>query len=386
MPPGAELFREIIVLPGNHDHHLWEATRENQYVQYLGRNSGSPMLEAPWSTTKIFMDMAGEDRLATELLTAVARRLPNLREYEILMAYPNFGLVREDRCIAIHHGHFIESAYQAMSTAISLAFPDHKMPATVYDLELENAAWIDFFWSALGSSGEIGQRIENVYEATRDEAALRRIADNLAAGIANRYDFPFSGPAWAKRLALQPLLRKIASRGAGSLERQRRERSDGLPLSGDAVEGLNTYVELLLRAQIEEEHGPVPASVSFVFGHSHKPFERAMEFSGYALPVAVLNTGGWVVDTLQPDSSIGGSAVLIDDELNAVNLRFYNEGSYDAWVNEVRRPGAPGTGLHDQVEALLRSDPAPWRELGITIKAEVELRERWLAKRIQGPR
>src|SRR5512142_2878947 len=37
MPPHNELFGEIVYVPGNHDHHVWQTAREAQYLNYLGR-------------------------------------------------------------------------------------------------------------------------------------------------------------------------------------------------------------------------------------------------------------------------------------------------------------------------------------------------------------
>jgi metallophosphoesterase superfamily enzyme len=35
---GDRLFKEIVYIPGNHDHHLWETAREAQYVNYISRS------------------------------------------------------------------------------------------------------------------------------------------------------------------------------------------------------------------------------------------------------------------------------------------------------------------------------------------------------------
>ena len=61
MPPGYELFGNIVYIPGNHDHHLWESARETQYVMnYLAKKSrenflifpGTPPISS-WKTTLI---------------------------------------------------------------------------------------------------------------------------------------------------------------------------------------------------------------------------------------------------------------------------------------------------------------------------------------------
>src|SRR5258708_653003 len=54
---GERVFKEIIFIPGNHDHHLWETAREAQYVNYISRNDSQgpgTELKIPWHTTKMF--------------------------------------------------------------------------------------------------------------------------------------------------------------------------------------------------------------------------------------------------------------------------------------------------------------------------------------------
>ena len=47
-------------LPGNHDHHMWQASREAQYSNHLERLAPSAPIEPPWDTTKVVMDLAGK--------------------------------------------------------------------------------------------------------------------------------------------------------------------------------------------------------------------------------------------------------------------------------------------------------------------------------------
>ena len=43
-----ELFEQIIFIPGNHDHHLWETARESQYVDYImAKNPGGQHWNPP---------------------------------------------------------------------------------------------------------------------------------------------------------------------------------------------------------------------------------------------------------------------------------------------------------------------------------------------------
>lgn len=376
MPANSELFGEIICLAGNHDHHLWETAREAQYAGHLRRNAAAGGIDAPWHTTKTFVDTQSKDRLAHELLTAIAHRHSHLARagLEILMAYPSFGLADADRgCVIFHHGHFIEPVYYLMSTVDTLLASGRELPATLEEMERENFAWIDFFWSAMGRSGQFGEDVERIYEASGDPRSLRGIMDTLAVNIARRYDLPLRLPEFAEEAALKALLRAVASGVARIQERQ--QTSDVLTAS--SRQGLRRFLEVLLPNHVRDKDGrAIPEPMTFVFGHTHKPFEESASLAGYARPAAILNQGGWVVDSRQPQPLCGGAIVLVDDELNAVSLRMYNEDRF-----EVRAAAAQPNPLLAHVEKLIARDPGPWRAFSETARVEVRERAENLASR-----
>jgi hypothetical protein len=162
MKPGEELFDKTIYFnPGNHDHHLWESARETQYIEeYLPSTKWGDHLDAPWHATNMFL---GEyDPVPCYLLDRLLRRYGSAYEAgaqpHFFVVYPNFGLRRADgqRCVIFSHGHYIESIYRLMTGLRSTLFPDRAEPDTIWELESENFAWVDFFWSTLGRSGEFG--------------------------------------------------------------------------------------------------------------------------------------------------------------------------------------------------------------------------------------
>src|SRR3989304_8283830 len=108
----------------------------------------------------------------------------------------------------------------------------------------------------------------------------------------------------------------------------RYRENKGRPLSEDAEKGLWSYMNGPLKEQIMTElKGNMPADVTFVFGHTHKPFQEDMNFKGYPAWANVYNTGAWVVETVAPQPLHGGAVVLIDNDLNAAALRMYNENA-----------------------------------------------------------
>ena len=189
---------------------------------------------------------------------------------------------------------------------------------------------------------------------------------------------------WLEEKALSGLLRwLVIKQVAGKQERQRPvEEEGGIPLSATGREGLKQYLRVFLRGQMETEGAGVPDAVSFVFVHTHKPFEDAMKCEGYWQDVKILNTGGWMVDTVEPDLPHGAAAVLLDEELNVVSLRFFNEGRYVAQVEEPLAPGQAHGALYAHVAGIVKAELEPWRSLGTTIAREVPRRAKLLESRI----
>jgi hypothetical protein len=60
--------------------------------------------------------------------------------------------------------------------------------------------------------------------------------------------------------------------------------------------------------------------------YTHKPFQKDMTFEFFGKrKIHVYNSGGWVVDRIIPGPMYGGAVVLLDENLNTVSLRMYNE-------------------------------------------------------------
>jgi hypothetical protein len=134
---------------------------------------------------------------------------------------------------------------------------------------------------------------------------------------------------------------------------------------------------------METEGASVPGRLTFVLGHTHKPFVEAMECEGYGGGVKILNTGGWVVDTIRRDPHHGAAVVLVDEEMNAVSLRLFNEERYEARVEEPLAPGQRHGALYAHLRGIVGAKPEPWRGLGTTVAREVELRAGHLAARLR---
>lgn len=394
LPKGEQdrLFDRIVYIPGNHDHHLWESARESSYVDGVVRqHTPGTALPIPYHTTNMF-EKDGSPLVRCFLLSELVARFPHLEKFEVRVAYPNYGVLSPNgrRCALFHHGHFVEPLYHLISILKTLLFPHRKMPQRVWDIEAENFAWIDFLWSTLGRSGEAGKDIELIYEKMQDRDEFKKVLYNLAAGLAERYDLPGWGDRMEARI-LKWIFNAVVNQMTAT---ERHKPSSDEPgsslrryLSEDAEKGLRKYLDGPVWEQYTNELGGTrPADVTLVFGHTHKPFQTDMNFGRYPQWVNVYNTGGWVVETRDPEPVHGGAIVLLDEGLHATSIRMYNEpdhpGLTPVVVEEAKHPGEPASAFHEAIAARVDPDAEPWKSFAEVAATTISKRAANLSARI----
>jgi hypothetical protein len=374
-PKGKEPLIEakIIFNPGNHDHHLWETARETQYVEFLegkrGRKAPRELLP-PWHTTKMF----NPDLVPSYLLNAVIHRHPHLSErgVQIGTVYPNFGLLNDagSKCLIFSHGHFVEPVYMLMTILADFVFPRRSAPKQMWEVETENFAWIDFFWSVMGRSGAVGKDIEQFYDMLLVPQARAGLIRQLARA-SGRHWFQ-KWPKLGEFLALfsVPFISGEVKR-LGAFEK----RKPGEALTEEAQRGLKGYIDGPLATQISTEcKKPMRAQTTFVFGHTHKPFSASMKCEHFPDLLSVYNSGGWVVDTADPERAHGGAIVLADEKLNVVSVRMYNESeNQDRSPVKVETADGIKNPLSEQVSRLVDNDKDPWVSFAKVAAASVDI-------------
>jgi hypothetical protein len=355
----------VYYLPGNHDHHLWESAREAQYVEHLRHLAANDVIEPPWHTTRLLPERQ-PPWTASDLISTLIQRRPGGSDVAVRVVYPNLALTAGDgrRCLVVSHGHFTEPIYRLMSRLQELLFPDQVNPAekaSIATVEIENFAWIDFFWSTLGRSGDVGVDVGLIYAELGSTPKLEALAENLVRGLIDMGH----GPAW---------LRSVEGNLACTLVRHevrrvtRSERATPkVTLSPKTRLGLRQYLEGVVHQQLVEEIGTVPAEVGFVFGHTHKPFVEDWSVVGYPGLVRIYNTGGWVVDSAEPAITQGGVAVLLDEDLNAASLQFYRQRS-DGGTDPPQLL-APGGGPPNPLQTRLAAEIDPKAEVWRAVAA-----------------
>src|SRR6202167_2599781 len=216
---GSPVFDPVIhYVPGNHDHHQWEVAREGQYAGYVSGLPGMAALDAPWHTTKL---RSSDERpeASSVLLTALTRSQPGGSAAEVQVSYPNLALQSGSGrpSLLVSHGHFTESIYSMMSRLRDTLYPGQRRepPTDIAALEEENFAWIDFFWSTLGRSGQVGTDMGLIYADLTSPSDIDALVSNLTVGLLARG----KGPAWlhpAEHWVLNAIFKREANRVARS--------------------------------------------------------------------------------------------------------------------------------------------------------------------------
>jgi hypothetical protein len=369
---GRPLFSRIIFVPGNHDHHFWELARESAYAAYLKTVPRGGVLHPPWHVSNLFIDRRSR-KLVSLLLSDLLHRSPAYAGLDVEVAYPNLGFITDDgrRAVVFHHGHYLEEIYRAMTTAADMLFPHRIRPARVWDLEAENFAWIDFFWSTMGRSGRVGPLVQRVYNCLGDERARRERISVAMESLMERLDLPGPDALYA---------RVAAAMGDALVARSvQNERGDtSHPLSAACFNGLVDYVDTFVTRQMNSE-SVLPEELTFIFGHTHKPDVRVVPMPG-AGEVHCYNTGGFVVEQEAPSPVYGACAVLLDKGLHAVSLQLYRETAAEVTVFSPLEEGAGP--LYDRIGGLIATDA--WKRWRDIVPVEAEHRRRLLAGRIRG--
>ncbi|MEP2990754.1 MAG: metallophosphoesterase [Parasphingorhabdus sp.] len=366
---GPDLFdREIIYVAGNHDHHLWRIAQDNGFLSALESGKIPGDLE---SVTNIF----GTPSHRCRLMESLFAHRPHLTDASVKIAYPNWGLSdgKTGRAVVMHHGHYLDGMYRALSNARGFLSDNEPRPATMRQLEQENGPWIDFLWSDLGSAGDIGTEIGSLYEVMLSAGASHDFAESLARRITGGLNAKMGiNPKMPLKygVTLDNLIRAGVDLTAGRAAERQRD-GYGHVLGETEIEDIGWFLGTPLAHQMRQELADMPREMSFIFGHTHKPFQDELLVDGYDIPVGIFNTGGWVLDepTLMPVQ--GCAAMLVSDELEVASLRLFNDPT-DGVMAPVRVEGSGRINrLVDETAEAVERASAHWADFSRIVHARI---------------
>ncbi|MBI1423885.1 MAG: hypothetical protein GC149_10505 [Gammaproteobacteria bacterium] len=373
---------EIIVIPGNHDHRLWQYEKDRLFIRHY------PQI-AHYQTTRLFTTEGIDSYFLNSLVAQhAAGAAPHINLY-----YPNYGLESADgqRQVILHHGHFIEGLYRLISRLqefLNTQFLPHRdiPPEPILEverLERDNAGWIDFLWSGLGMTNAGAANASWLYDIMQDPAAsqqyLRKFADLLCDYLSRHYGVnPRAGIKQLGNLSVNSLVTSLLDAGFGKAFQGERMSYHDI-LSAKGISGLRWYLQGPVLEQIKCErllgNGNELKHTSFVFGHTHKPFQQRLPVDGFDKPPSVFNTGGWVVDEPGLTVQQGAAAVFIDSECRVASLRLFQD-PVNAEITPVSVQGVddadPGAVLRQRMQQAL--DAAHWETFSQAVATAIQQR------------
>ena len=340
---------DILCIPGNHDHHLWRMAQDRAFVDAIAQanEDGIP------SDIPHVSRATGSPDYRCDLMEAILTKRAHMQGARVRIAYPNYAVANDDasRAVVFHHGHYIDAMYRTLSRLRAWISGSDPKGETIAQIEAENGAWVDFLWSNLGSCGEWGSDADTLYETMLDagashdfaEALAMRVCGDLGAKMGVRGDTEIK-----YGVTVEQAIRGIVDLTAGRAAQSQRDGYRHV-LSGDEVDDLGWYMSGPVAKQLEAELGRVPDNCSLIFGHTHKPFQDQIGADGFAKPLGVYNTGGWVLDQPTLMATQGGAAMLVDDRLGVASLRLFN----DCVGGRMREVHAAGCGMRTREDAAL---------------------------------
>jgi hypothetical protein len=225
----------------------------------------------------------------------------------------------------------------------------------------------------MGRSGDVGKDVEIVYDKMQDPDQFTKLLYNVVDNLITE-----ANPPWWAAGSEKKVVEWIVGIAIDRIRCTESLQTENV-LSKDAEKGLWAYMNGPLRDQIRAEQGNnMPPDVTFVFGHTHKSFEDEMNFQEYPQWVKVYNSGGWVVESVDPQPLHGGAVILIGDDLSVASLRMYNENSissnYVVKVEEASHPGEAPSAFCTYVRGLVDATSSPWKEFSDAAARAVHVR------------
>lgn len=397
---GEALFaKEIIYIPGNHDHHIWQIAKDQLFVELFKKGKATREL---YHSTELF----DTSYLPSEFLNQLCPR----DDVRINLKYPNVGIrfsavndLKPKRQIILHHGHFVESTYRLMTAVNQIIYQTQDFADSVFGsnskidiLESENGSWIDFLWSSLGSSTNQRENAIFLFNVMQDPGESKRFAKRMADLLCDYvYQKLYISPN--KTIIGHTTFKDLVT-GAIDVTLGRYFQLERMSfkqvLSDSALQGLQWYLSNPVLDQLRRETSvqqEVLEHTSFIFGHTHKAFQDQVVVPKFNLPVNVYNTGGWVVDLPEMNKTIGAAAMFIDSDLNVAALRLYQQP-----INGVSTPvHAKGTdtladnknSLLHKLEDVLQQDVMQqlWNEFEQQVHTDIKLRSKQLREQFFDP-
>lgn len=286
---------EVILVVGNHDHHIWSMHSERRrYIDPMRRGQ----LPAPGAVYKI-TNPQGED--AGPLGYMLSAQVGRKKALKVRVAYPYFmTLVGDDTTVHFSHGHLMGGLYTLTSRILRSRLkdaPPERAAATVNVAIIEAIYWL---------FGEMGERMgangmmEALYSDIKKgkDSIFKELIHGTVDVVLKDGVVSCIPDSWERAL-----VRWVGSKIAEDIAK----KSKIMPASADRHEDPRPSRDKFIQWLIDTERmKPTHGRSVFVFGHTHSAdhFQvNQVPLEGMPKPplIEAFNMGGWLVEPERPD-------------------------------------------------------------------------------------
>jgi len=371
----------VIATAGNHDHAIWSDARLAIHADAFHQEPGGTRIDDREATPAFSETPAAHSRLLDALIKEAGF------SGGVDLRYPNIGLTNDARSVVLHHGHFAESVYRLMTQLRETLFGAPDRDLTVDRLSAENAGWIDFAWSSFGDAAGLGRETELLYQNFLTSTGFRRLTAGWSNVAADMLTEKLPMPGRRETRDAVGILTKVGMDVTLGKFRDVERYAEVEALTSDGLAGLHWYLNGPTLRQIETERGHLPDDLTFVFGHTHKPFSCHIHAAGYPSPLKVYNTGGWTLNGPRLDNAEGAALLLMDDALHAVAIRLFNtprNGKVARAHVEVLSDHPDAKTFAGQVQDWIDAAPSDWDALARAAELAYHDRQEFLLSLTSG--
>jgi hypothetical protein len=328
----AKLFDELVFIPGNHDHNVWQLVQ--QEVMFTRRVAAGlepkpfPYLQAGLlnlSSQSLTLPKVGGpygDVFLKGLFQLGADSSP-APDLPIAVVYPNlfvFPEAEKRRPIIVTHGHFFCLPWIILTEVFPRSLGIDR-GLSLMELEQINSPLTELGWTSLGQAGRLTSVVRRLYDecSDGDTRALSGVIDELARFFDEKI-FPYARydpREWASDVAIKAAKALLHGAVTNALDGASSHRGSKLFLDKPENVALVDKYLGLTRSQYSDVVGGQNAGVpgALIFGHTHVPIRPdhggsvTIQRFGTSYSIRAYNSGGWILD----GRNAGAIALTIDD-------------------------------------------------------------------------
>ena len=299
------LFRNIIYIPGNHDHNIWELVQyeryyirrlKNGYLPSKFRYIQSGILNVQSSELYIpEVDLKNNSYGNLDTLLGLFKPFCEndhdlISPIPINIVYPNLYIKTSNDNILLTHGHFFFTPWVLVTEIFPKTLGINPDLMSLKDLEEINSPLIKLFWDSLGQSGKLTDSIKDIYNDIPRHLSekLKLAIDEIDLYLDTEvFNYSKIDPReWATDIFTNFLKRWLVDI---MMIGEAYKNDDNCMSIGKVRNLITKYIDYSNRDYEYNNSCDNQELTKIIFGHTHVPM-----FNYKFNEITCYNTGGWV--------------------------------------------------------------------------------------------